>query len=131
MDRRAAEAIRDGEQVAAERNEAEMEMEETLIAQQQRAEGSDNVPVFEPVDESDSADADEQHLVTATDRGTAGDQMGGISIGDPAAEKDPSEIPPTSGQQDAAYDATEGAPTRYKDGERRFEGSGRQSLSEQ
>jgi hypothetical protein len=136
MVEREAEALRDGEQAARERHQAEIEMEQGLIAQEQYFERGTGVPIVEQADGSDNSGEDGEGVITAThDGGGSGDSMGGSTIGSPGAGTDPSETQ-TSSDHRTPYAELDHAPhpepnIELRGGERTFEGEGRHPLSEQ
>ena len=127
-----ADALREGEDVARARHQAHIEMEQTLVAQEQELERGTGVPIYEQADGSDNFHDDAEGVITAThEGGTSGDLMGGgATIGSPGAGTDPSET-----QTSSDYRPIENrSPERNieLDGtERTFEGEGRHPLSEQ
>lgn len=100
---RTAEAIRDGEQAALERHQAEVEMEQALIAQKQSSPGNPGA-IAEQADQGDNPHDDGSSVITA----------GGVEDYTDAP-------PPTSPAHNIELDPTE----------RTFEGTGRHPLSEQ
>lgn len=128
MVERQAEAIRDGEQAAAERHMAEIEMEQGLIRQEQYVQRRTGVPIVEQADGADDTHDDGANAITAG-QGFQHEASGG-SIVSPGAGTDPSETQTSHGDLDPNQlhidDEVELAP-----GERMFEGVGRHSLDEQ
>lgn len=136
MVERAAEAIREGEQVARERHQAQVEMEQGLIAQEQLLEQGTGVPIVEQADLSDDATDEGENVITASHGGgTSGDASAGATIGSPGAGTDPSETQTSSGEQTTADTLDHGPDQKdnveYQGDERTFEGDGRHPLSEQ
>jgi hypothetical protein len=132
MVEREAEALRDGEQAARERHQAEIEMEQGLIAQEQYLERGTGVPIVEQADGSDNFHEDGEGVITAThDGGGSGDSMGGSSIGSPGAGTDPSETQTSSDYREGREQERPERNIEYEGNERTFEGSGRHSLDEQ
>lgn len=103
MHDRTAEAIREGEQVARERHQAEVEMEQALIAQEQTFEAGTGVPIAEQADQGDNAHDDGSDVITA----------GGVE------EYTDAPAPPSARH------------VEFEHGERTFEGEGRHPLAEQ
>ncbi|MCW2927322.1 MAG: hypothetical protein JWM86_1290 [Thermoleophilia bacterium] len=136
MVEREAEALRDGEQAARERHQAQMEMEQGLIAQEQWMERDTGVPIYEQADLSDNATDDGENVITATHAGGSDstDSMGGSTIGSPGAGTDPSETQTSSGELgrdtvQGQLDATD--EVEFSGDERTFEGDGRHALEDQ
>lgn len=100
---RTAEAIRDGEQAALERHQAEVEMEQALIAQKQGFPGNPGA-IAEQADQGDNAHEDGSDVITA----------GGVESYD-----------------DAPADTGPAKHIEFASTERTFEGSGRHPLDEQ
>ena len=127
-----AEALRDGEQAARERHQAQIEMEQGLIAQEQELERGTGVPIYEQADGSDNSGEDGEGVITAThDGGGSGDSMGGSTIGSPGAGTDPSETQTSSDYREGEQDARPARNIEFEGNERTFEGEGRHPLSEQ
>jgi hypothetical protein len=127
-----AEALREGEQVARDRHQAQVEMEQTLIRQEQELERGTGVPIVEQADGSDNFHEDGEGVITAThDGGGSGDSMGGSSIGSPGAGTDPSETQTSSDYRGGEQDSRPERNIELEGGERTFEGEGRHSLSDQ
>ena len=127
----AAERLRDGEQAARERHQAEIEMEQALIAQEQYLERGTGVPIVEQADGTDNFGEDGEGVITAThDGGGSGDSMGGSTIGSPGAGTDPSETQTSDDYRDGERD-TPARNIELEGNERTFEGEGRHPLSEQ
>lgn len=135
MVEREAEAIRDGEQAARERHQAEIEMEQGLIAQEQYFERGTGVPIFEQADGSDNSGEDGHNVIIATHDGAGGDSMGGSTIGSPGAGTDPSETQTSSDHLGPADEQDRGPHmernVELEGDERTFEGDGRHSLRQQ
>ena len=132
MFEREAEALRDGEQAARERHQAEIEMEQGLIAQEQYLERGTGVPIYEQADGTDNSGEDGAGVITAThDGGGSGDSMGGSTIGSPGAGTDHSETQTSDDYRDGSQDGRAARNIELEGNERTFEGSGRHSLSEQ
>lgn len=134
----ASEAIRDGKQAADERHQAQVEMEQALIAQEQELERGTGVPIVEQADGSDNATDDGDNVITASHAGGAGntDSMAsGATIGSPGAGTDPSETQTSSGEQTTAKALDDGPDqsrnVELEGDERTFEGEGSHPLSEQ
>lgn len=129
MVEREAEAIRDGEQAAAERQQAEAEMENALIAQKQAGINGSPGSIAEQADGQPGHLDEGEGVITATHDGGAGntDAMGGSTIGSPGAGTDPSETQ-TSGP--GAMDSTTEGGVELEGEERTFEGEGRHALAE-
>lgn len=126
MVERETEAIRDGRQQAEERHQAEVEMEQGLIAQKQASQRGTNVPIAEQADGQPAHGEDGEGVITAGEG--SGDEQSGAAIGSPGAGTDPSETQ-TSGSGD--FDAPAVRGVELEGDERTFEGSGRRSLDEQ
>jgi hypothetical protein len=127
-----AERLRDGEEAARARHQAEIEMEQTLIAQEQQFERGTGVPIVEQADGSDNFGEDGEGVITAThDGGGSGDSMGGSTIGSPGAGTDPSETQTSSDYREGREQERPERNIEYEGNERTFEGSGRHSLDEQ
>jgi hypothetical protein len=130
MVERLSEEIRDGEQAAAERHQAEIEMEQGLIAQKQFFQRRSGLPIFEQADGSDDMHEDGENSITA---GQGFQHEGsGQSIGSPGGGTDPSETQTSSGDLDPEQHAEhEQTQIEFRHGERTFEGDGRHALEDQ
>lgn len=130
MVERTAEGIRDGEQAAAERHQAEVEMEQALIAQKQYFHRRSGLPIYEQADGSDDVHDDGENTITA---GQGFQHEGsGQSIGSPGAGTDRSETQTSSGDLDPELQPFHGqTQLELEGGERTFEGSGRHALEDQ
>lgn len=130
MVERTAEGIRDGEQAAAERHQAEVEMEQSLIAQKQFFQRRSGLPIYEQADGSDDVHDDGENSITA---GQGFQHEGsGQSIGSPGGGTDRSETQTSSGDLDPDLQAPHGqTQLEFEPGERTFEGSGRHALEDQ
>lgn len=130
MVERTAEGIRDGEQAANERHQAEIEMEQALIAQKQFFQRRSGLPIYEQADGSDDMHDDGWNSITA---GQGFQHEGsGQSIGSPGAGTDPSETQTSSGDLDPELQPLHGqTQLELEPGERTFEGTGRHALDEQ
>lgn len=128
-----AEALRDGVEAARARHQAQVEMEQGLIAQEQELERGTGVPIHEQADGSDNADDDGHNVITATHGGGANntDGMAGSTIGSPGAGTDPSETQTSSDYREGEQDARPERNVEFEGNERTFEGEGRHPLSEQ
>ncbi|MCB0878924.1 MAG: hypothetical protein KDC46_08085 [Thermoleophilia bacterium] len=128
MVERAAEAIRDGRQAAAERHMAEIEMEQALIRQEQRSQPHTGVPIVEQADGADDTHDDGANAITAG-QGFQHEESGG-SIVSPGAGTDPSETQTSHGDTDPNQLHVDDE-VDLEPGERTFEGDGRHSLDDQ
>lgn len=134
-----AEALRDGEQAARERHQAQVEMEQGLIAQEQALERGTGSPIVEQADGTDNATSDGENVITATHEGGAGNTdatASGATIGSPGAGTDPSETQTSSGEQTTSSTLDDGPDGKrnveLQGDERMFEGEeGTRPLSEQ
>jgi hypothetical protein len=127
MVERTAESLRDGVQAANERHQAEVEMEQALIAQKQWFQRRSNLPIVEQADMGDDTHDDGSGVITAG-QGHSNDESG-VGIGSAGAGTDPSETQTSRGD-------VEGGPSlhdnvEYQGDERTFEGDGRHPLDEQ
>jgi hypothetical protein len=127
MVERIAEALRDGQQASDERHQAEIEMEQALIAQKQRFQRGTNLPIVEQADGSDDTHDDGANSITAGEG--HGDENSGAGIGSPGAGTDPSQTQTSGGEVETGPDYED--TRRYQGDERTFEGDGRHPLSEQ
>ena len=130
MVERIAEGIRDGEQAAAERHQAEVEMEQALIAQKQFFQRRSGLPIHEQADGSDDVHDDGSNAITA---GQGFQHEGsGQSIGSRGAGTDPSETQTSSGELDPGLQPHHGqTQLEFEHGEFTFEGDGRHALEDQ
>lgn len=128
----AADALRDGEQAARERHQAEVELEQGLIRQEQELEAGTGVPIVEQADLGDDAHDDGRSVITAgqgTGTQHSGGDGAGVGIVSPGAGTDPSETQTSSGGEP---DPASGERVVELEGtERVFEGEGRHPLEEQ
>ncbi|MCW2962253.1 MAG: hypothetical protein JWM25_1096 [Thermoleophilia bacterium] len=128
----AVNALRDGEQAARERHQAEVELEQGLIAQEQLLEAGTGVPIVEQADMGDDAHDDGRSVITAGQGlpGTSGNaEADGAGMTNPGAGTDPSETATSHGETNAP--PPEDAGVELQGDERTFEGEGRHALEDQ
>ena len=130
MDDQTADALREGEDVARARHQAAIEMEETLVAQEQALERGTGVPIMEQADGLDTHGDETSDVITAGQGGGSGAQGedgSGAGIAAPGAGTDPSETPTSHGEPAAPHEAG----VELQGDERTFEGEGRHALADQ
>lgn len=131
--RETAEALRDGEDVAAARHQAAVELEQGLVAQEQLLERDTGSPIVEQADGGATERDDDDVSDVVTTGGGGGSNMGddhvGSDIGSPGAGTDSSETQTSSGG--AAGPTSADAGVELEGDERVFEGEGRHPLEEQ
>lgn len=131
--RQTAEALRDGEEVAAARHQAAVELEQGLVAQEQALERDTGSPIVEQADGGATEHDDDavSDVVTAGQGGgsNVGDDHMASTIASPGAGTDPSETQTSSGGVSGPAD--EDAGVELEGDERTFEGDGRHPLDEQ
>ncbi|MCW2955984.1 MAG: hypothetical protein JWO69_853 [Thermoleophilia bacterium] len=125
----AATALRDGKQAARERHQAEVELEQGLIAQEQLLEAGTGVPIVEQADMGDDAHEDGRGVITAS-KDMNDHEGGGLTLSDPGAGTDPSESATSSGGAEPSV-RDETPELELQGDERTFEGDGRHPLDEQ